>query len=67
MVNYITHHFGRINGVAVLTRVFFFTGKCMVVFARWPKQSGRNNELTVLTEVAVRWGSAVFINTTQLT
>ena len=66
MVNYITHHFGRINGVAVLARVFF-TGKCMVVFARWPKQSGRNNERIVLTEVAVRWGSAVFINTTQLT
>ena len=23
--------FGHINGVAVLTRVFFFTGKCMAV------------------------------------
>ena len=38
---------GHINGVAVLTRVFF-TGKCMAVFARRPKNSGRNNEVTVL-------------------
>ena len=65
MVNYLIHHLGRINGIAVLTRVS--TRKCMVVFARRPKQSGPNNELTVLTEVDGRWGSAVFINTTQLT
>ena len=33
--------------LAVLTGVFF-TRKCMAVFARRPKQSGRNNEVTVL-------------------
>ena len=32
--------FGRINGVAVLTRGFFIR-KCMAVFARRPKNSGR--------------------------
>ena len=31
--------------MAVLTRVFF-TRKCMTVFARRPKKSGRNNEVT---------------------
>ena len=40
--------FGHINRVAVLTTVFFFTRKCMAVFARRPKKSGRNNEVTVL-------------------
>ena len=39
--------FCRINGVAVLTRVFF-TRKCMVVFARLPKKSGYNNEVAWL-------------------
>ena len=40
---------GHINGVAVLTRVFFFfSRKCMAVFARRSKNSGRNNEVTVL-------------------
>ena len=37
--------FGHINGVAVLTRVFF-TRKCMAVFTKRPKKSGRNNEVT---------------------
>ena len=34
--------FGLIN------EVFFFTRKCMADFARQPKKSGRNKEVTVL-------------------
>ena len=40
--------------LAVLTRVFFFTRKCMVVFARRPKKSGCH-----IKEVAVRHGFSV--------
>ena len=40
MVNYITHHFGRINGVAVLARVFFYRKMhgsfCQVAKTKWP-------------------------------
>ena len=37
--------FFRINGVAVFTRVFFFTRKCMAVFAR------RQSTVAVITKL----------------
>ena len=39
--------FGRVNGVAILTRVFFFTRKCMVVFVRLPKKEAVRRGFTV--------------------
>ena len=40
--------FDRINGVAALTRVFFFYKKMYGGFCRVAKKSGRNDEVTVL-------------------
>ena len=39
MVNYIIHHFGRINGVAVLTTVFYekmYDGFYQAAKTKWP-------------------------------
>jgi len=61
LVNTVTNgpkKFGRINGVAVLTKGFFYK-KMYGCFCQAAKKSGRNNEVTVLSEVAIRPGITV--------